>query len=308
VTLLPFNGRAVFSANNPSKGGAVSLRLEMLQAAQRAPGILDKAREPVAAFLEAQFHEDGGARDRAGNSDLYYTVFLLESLLALDRVPPVDRVQPYLERFGDGEGLDLVHLTCLARCWAALPDTDPGPDTVRRLRERIESHRCADGGFGTVYHGFLALGALQDLGGEPADTTGLEQSITALLLEDGAFASRQGVPAGTTPTTAAAITVLCQLGAPVPLASTQWLLARAGPEGGFRAAEGAPIPDLLSTSTALHALACAGISFAHLKESTLDLIDSLWTGRAFCGTWADDTEDCEYTFHALLSLGHLSLA
>jgi len=270
----------------------------MLQAAGLAPGILDKASESVVAFLEAQFHEDGGARDRAGNSDLYYTVFLLESLLALGREPPVDRVRPYLERFGDGEGLDLVHLTCLARCWTALPGITPEPDTVRRLRERIESHRFADGGFGptpgapdsTVYHGFLALGALQDLGGEPADTRGLEQSINALLLEDGAFASRQGVPAGTTPTTAAAVTVLHQLGAPAPPASTQWLLARAGPEGGFRATEGAPIPDLLSTSTALHALACSGISFAHLKESTLDFIDSLWTGRAFCGTWADDTE------------------
>ena len=294
----------------------MSLRLEMLQAAQRAPGILEKAREPVVTFLEEQFHEDGGARDRAGNSDLYYTVFLLESLLALGREPAVDRVRPYLESFGDSEGLDLVHLTCLARCWAALPGVNPGPDTVRHLMERIDSHRCADGGFGptpgapggTVYHGFLALGALQDLGGKPADPEALERSITTLLLEDGAFASRQGVPAGTTPTTAAAVTVLRQLRAPAPPASTAWLLARAGPEGGFRAAEGAPIPDLLSTATALHALAGSGISIAHLKESSLDFLDSLWTGRAFCGTWADDTEDCEYTFHALLSLGHLSLA
>ncbi len=288
----------------------------MLQAARRAPGILEKAREPVVAFLEEQFNEDGGARDRAGNSDLYYTVFLLESLLALGREPPVDRVRPYLESFGDGEGLDLVHLTCLARCWAALPGTLPGPDTVRHLMERIDSHRCADGGFGptpgapsgTVYHGFLALGALQDLGGKPADTEGLGRSITSLLLEDGAFASRQGVPAGTTPTTAAAVTVLRQLRAPVPPASPEWLLARAGPEGGFRAADGAPIPDLLSTATALHALVGSGISIAHLKESSLDFLDTLWTGRGFCGTWADDTEDCEYTYHALLSLGHLSLA
>jgi len=35
---------------------------------------------------------------------------------------------------------------------------------------------------------------------------------------------------------------------------------------------------------------------------------SLWTSRgAFYGNWADDVADCEYTYYALLALGHLSL-
>jgi hypothetical protein len=44
-----------------------------------------------------------------------------------------------------------------------------------------------------------------------------------------------------------------------------------------------------------------------IKESCLDFIDTLWTGKAFCGSWADDVEDAEYTYYALLALGHLSL-
>jgi hypothetical protein len=95
---------------------------------------------------------------------------------------------------------------------------------------------------------------------------------------------------------------------PVPTDTVQWLLARAHPEGGFCASEAAPMPDLLSTATALHALSGQKVSVAHLKEQTLDFLDTLWTGKAFCGTWADDEPDCEYTYYGLLAMGHLSLA
>ena len=61
-------------------------------------------------------------------------------------------------------------------------------------------------------------------------------------------------------------------------------------------------------STALHALAGQHVSVAHLKDKTLDFLDTLWTGTAFCGNWADDEPDCEYTYYALLAMGHLSLA
>ena len=88
----------------------------MLQVARLAPNLLQEAAEPVAQYLRGQFNDDGGARDRAGNSDLYYTVFALEGLIALRQELPVDRVRPYLERFGHGKGLDFVHLCCLARC------------------------------------------------------------------------------------------------------------------------------------------------------------------------------------------------
>ena len=53
---------------------------------------------------------------------------------------------------------------------------------------------------------------------------------------------------------------------PVNQSAGDWLLARCHPEGGFLAAPGAPIPDLLSTATALHALAGLQVSFARVKE------------------------------------------
>jgi hypothetical protein len=40
----------------------------------------------------------------------------------------------------------------------------------------------------------------------------------------------------------------------------------------------------------------------------VDFVDTLWNGKGFCGSWADDTVDSEYTYYALLALGHLSLS
>ncbi|MBI4606720.1 MAG: hypothetical protein HY721_32555 [Planctomycetes bacterium] len=288
----------------------------MLQVARLAPSLLSDAAERVAEFLRSQFNEDGGVRDRAGESDLYYTVFGLEGHIALRREVPVEKVRRYLERFGDGEGLDLVHLTCLARSWAALPRGSLEAGIAGRIAARIEAFRAGDGGYcaapgqagGTVYHAFLALGALQDLGAAVADPGALAQAVASLQLADGGFANSRGQPEGAATTTAAAVTLLRCLSHPIPEGADRWLLERAHPKGGFTATRGAPIPDLLSTATALHGLAGMKAPLGRIREATLDFLDTLWTGKAFCGSWSDDEPDCEYTYYALLSLGHLSLA
>ncbi len=67
------------------------------------------------------------------------------------------------------------------------------------------------------------------------------------------------------------------------------------------------MPDLLSTATALHALGSAGASLDRVREPCIEFIDSLWSPRGgFRGHALEDTLDSEYTFYALLALGHLS--
>ncbi len=286
----------------------------MLQVARLAPNELREASDRVVDYLHGQFNEDGGCKDRSGASDLYYTVFGLAGLAALRAEPPTQPTRSYLESFAAGDDLDVVHLCCLARCWASLAPKEP-PALRDAMLANLERFRSRDGGYGaepdaehgTVYHCFLALGARQDLGAEALSADGLIDCVDRLSTDDGAFANEAGLPLGTTPATAAAVTLLRNLGAPVPAPSGAWLLRQATPEGGFLAMPRAPMPDLLSTATALHALAGLEIPFEEIKTSCLDFVDTLWTGQAFCGNWSDDCPDAEYTYYALLALGHLSL-
>jgi prenyltransferase beta subunit len=125
---------------------------------------------------------------------------------------------------------------------------------------------------------------------------------------DGAYSNQPGASRGLTTSTAAAVLLLRHLGETPGANLADWLLARAHPQGGFYALPDAPVPDLLSTACALHALAAMQTPLESLREPCLDFVDSLWTNRGgFYGSWADDTIDCEYTYYALLSLGHLSL-
>ena len=71
----------------------------MLQVARLAPKQLGESRDLVAGFFRSSLNPDGGFRNRTGESDLYYTVFGLEGLIALQEPVPTDRVTPYLRRF-----------------------------------------------------------------------------------------------------------------------------------------------------------------------------------------------------------------
>jgi len=284
----------------------------MLQVARLAPQQLADAATAVEAFLRGQFHDDGGGRDRAGASDLYYTVFALDGLLALQAEPPRSATEQYLTGFGDGDGLDFVHLACLARCWASL---GAPPSNAASIARHIERFRCGDGGYssaegadgGNVYHSFMAVAAYQDLGVSAVHGADLVDCIARQRAADGGYSNAAGHAEGVTTVTAAAVTLLHQLQQPIPRDAGSWLLAQAHRDGGFVATPRTPMPDLLSTATALHALAAAKVDFSALREPCLEFIDSLWTGRAFCGHWADDAQDSEYTYYALLALGHLSL-
>lgn len=300
----------------------MSLRLEMLQVARLAPKILGESTDLVRPFLLAQQNSDGGFKDRTGRSDLYYTVFGLDALLALPAQPDLGALKRYLDSFGAGEGLDFVHLCCLARCWAALANLETGALSLAEplraeLMRRIEAFRSLDGGYspvagnktGTAYGCFLGLGAHLDLRVELPQPLAMVQSLKFLETSDGAWANERGVKMGATNSTAAAVTVLRNLQAPINTALvSEWLLSRCHPEGGFLAVPQAPIPDLLSTATALHALSGLQVSMESIREPCLDFVDTLWTNEgAFHGNWTDDHLDCEYAFYGLLALGHLSL-
>jgi prenyltransferase beta subunit len=288
----------------------------MLQVARLAPQQLGESRDLVARFLQSCLAPDGGFQNRSGESDLYYTVFGLEALVALQEPLPIEAVAAYLRKFGDGEGLDLIHLASLARCWASV-SRDLACVPRRKILARLEEFRAGDGGFaqapdadrGNVYASFVAFGAYEDLREPLPEPDLLRDSLRALRARDGGYTNRPDDAHGITTVTAAAVLLLRALGGPIDPHLGMWLLDRCHAGGGFVATPATPAPDLLSTATALHALAALHIPLAGVCEPCLDFVDSLWTNRGgFFGSWADEALDCEYTYYGLLSLGHLTVA
>ncbi len=287
----------------------------MLQIARLSPKQLGDSAALVEGFLRSQLHPNGGFINRSGDSDIYYTVFGLEGLIALGAAIP-EKTASYLREFGNGAGLDLIHLCCLIRCWASVCGVAAIPLDYEAVTKRLESFRIRGGGYNTqldtdeatAYGSFMVAAAYQDLRLEIPDAEGLVRSLKRLRAEDGGYSNQPEQDMGLTPSTAAAATLLRQLGEEIPADVAPWLLARCRDEGGFFAGPFAPIPDLLSTATALHALSGLKASIEAIKEPCLDFVDSLWTNTgAFYGNWMDDAADCEYTYYGLLALGHLSL-
>jgi hypothetical protein len=296
----------------------MSFRLEMLQVARLAPDLLGDATALVEAFLRGRMTAEGAFADRDGKPDLYYTVFGMEGLLALRVEPEWSKLATWLTTFGSGAGLDFVHLCCLARCWNAVPAAAGTlAESVRTgLLENLSAWRSADGGFNqrkgaercTAYGSLLGWAAHYDLKVELPDAVKLTDCLSALRTPDGGYANEPGIPVGTTPAVAAVVALHRHLRRTPDAAAGQWLLAQIHPEGGFKAMPAAPMPDLLSTAVALHALDGMQVSFAPHKDALLDFVDTLWSAEGgFHGHWADDALDVEYTYYGLLALGHLAL-
>ena len=296
----------------------MSFRLEMLQVARLAPQLLGDSAELVRGFVRSQALDCGAWRDRDGRPDLYYTVFGMEALLALHTEPEWPRLAQWLATFGHGEGLDFVHLCCLARCWSAVPAevAEMSGECRTSLLEKLTAFQSPDGGYNqrraaprcTAYACLLAWAAHYDLRAPLPSAEALTHCLQGLTIPSGGYANEPGLPHGTIPATAAAIALHRHLRRTPAAETGAWLLAQQHPGGGFLAAPGAPVPDLLSTAVALHALDGMQVSFAPYKDSLLDFVDTLWCAEGgFHGNWTDDTLDVEYTYYGLLALGHLAL-
>jgi hypothetical protein len=287
----------------------------MLAVARRAAPALGADRAAKSAdFLLSLADPAGGFRGPGGGVDLYYTLFAADSLRALGHgLPPV--LRDYLLGHAAGDGLDLIHQACLARAWTRLPAPPPTP-YVANLRANLAAFASADGGFhtargarqGSIYGCFLALGALQDTGGAVADPARFLACVRALARPDGAYVSEPGMELATTNATVGGILLLRAFGEPVPRVTLDWLAAQADEaEGGFRAGSLVPMPDLVSTATALFALRAAGAPLDRLHEPCRRFVEGLWAeDGGFRAFWTDDAPDSEHTFYGLLSLGCLA--
>ncbi|MBU6300031.1 MAG: hypothetical protein KGS60_00635 [Verrucomicrobia bacterium] len=294
----------------------MSLRLEMLQVARLAPGVLGEAASLVEGFVRRCQMPDGGFRGREARSDLYYTSFAIDALTALRVEWLEEPLRDYLRGFGDGDGLDFIHLCCLSRLWSAMREDRLDEASCTRLLGAIEAYRTPDGGYearrgsntGSAYGCLIGYAAYADHARVPPQWERLRECLETLRVPGGGWSNDPSLRIASGPATAAAVSLGRNLRMPLGPEIPAWLMQCFHAGGGFRAIPDAPMPDLLSTAVILHALDGMQVPLQGIREASLDFVDSLWTNEGgFHGSWADDTVDVEYTYYGLLALGHLAL-
>jgi hypothetical protein len=303
----------------------INSSLAIQKAIHLAPEILrPSACEQIRHFLRSQFGADGAFLDRFARPDLYYTSFGLACAEALGLELPRQAVAAYLNSVAV-DSLDLIHLHCYLRSVLTLRKMRlpkplaslPAPGFLRRVKEveLVESFRHAGGyridraGASSPYASFLAVTALLSCGAPIADRDSLLANLANFRTPDGGWSNLADALQGTLNAGTAAMVVLADCGDPIDERATAWLWQQFDPKiGGFYGAPGAPLPDLLSTASALTALHLAGVSWPEqMKHSCQDFVLDHWhDDSGFMGNVADPVSDCEYTFYALLALGLLA--
>jgi len=285
---------------------------EMIRTAALANLLLHaEGAAAIGTFLESQRNPDGGFRGRAPGSDLYYTVFGLSSLAALNHPLPATSAAPFLAA-ADRSDLDFVHLASAARCHMLQSAPAASPLLALPFLHRLEAFRTGDGGYhhrvahaatGTIYGAFLACLAYQEAGAPLPRQAMLLAGLETRRTADGGYANTAGVAYSTATATSAAILLQHWLDGSTDPAALAALQGCAHPAGGFLAFAGAPGPDLLSTATSLYALRIAGRQPASTAPHEA-FIESLWDENGgFRGHHDDRYSDVEYTFYALMALG-----
>lgn len=249
--------------------------------------------------------------NKGGEPDIYYTSFgwALAYLLGL----PLDReaMGRYLESL-DRASMDLVHYAAYTRCesirrflnvpeWLAgrlpLVGNLMSPKPVPSFAVSDYPNQDPD----SPYSRFILLGCLEDSGRE-MDSEALN-GFSAYRVAGGGFSNRRGDAVASVNATAAALMVVGQADGYRENDDLDYLLHAQEASGGFRADAEAPVPDLLSTATALFVLRSYGVS---PLVSPRDFIEAHWLDNGgFGATLWDGEGDVEYLFYGLLALGSL---
>ncbi len=287
----------------------MTIHRRMIETIKTALGSMPSSDE-VVSFTRSMQNADGGFRGRSSQSDLYYTMFASEILLAFGENDFTAKLETYLQNntlpFGD-----IINLASIVRLFV---DFMPrlARDRKHDILNNLEDFHCPDHGYSVypgaesanIYGTFLALTVYQDLGTEMPEKQKLLDFIQTLRLADGSYVNHKKMPLGSAPATAAALLITHSLTGEILYDSADWLKSTFAPAGGCKAAPLSPQTDLLSTGVSLFALQ-TGADINELTDANVDYINSLREAGGFYSDANKTQADVEYTYYGLLGLGSL---
>lgn len=270
-------------------------------------GIDSSAAERPASVVLRFRDAAGGFRGRRGGADVYYTTFAVRSLHALERLD--DNTRASVARYAAAQTpasiIDSVNLLELGLLLdRLLPKQE-------ELLASVELFRAPDGGYsktrgakaGSTYHSFLAALAYNLFALPQPARDELRSFVKSRRRPDGGFCEDAIAARGSTNATAAGVALLMLLedgDEAVFRHAAGFLLKMQHASGGWLAVQNAPVPDLLSTYTALVSLTSLGALPPQVLESAAAFAATCEKpeGGFGAGPW-DDCADVEYTYYGL---------
>ena len=245
-------------------------------------------------FVSSLQNADGGFSDRAGHSDLYYSLFAHFVLKGIRRTDHQKKLKCFVAERGKSKGNQLVDFCCLA-----ILNKELKGNYFRGLKYLFSALKCSvvkSYGGSDVYPYFLLLLTLDVHG----FNNRLARYFARRFYRDEAVL--QGLPC---PALAAQIVFQNQLGRDVR-GDCKLLTSYFDGQSGFKVFPDAVAADLLSTSVALFALKTCNFDSALFAPVCLQFIDNNFREGAFLSGDGDENRDSEYTFYGLLALGALA--
>ena len=259
------------------------------------------SKEQVSNWIISKQTSVGGFPDRAGNCDLYYTLFgfFLAEALEVDSVFP--SLRDYIGKTATEKNHRGIDLFCMAILHASL---FPGHMGNKRLTDAIRKISGDKELLQNGYAQFLVILSLLSL----HDYRGVIRLMKVLDVS--------GPGAGKPCTVVAAQQVVAYFrsGGKYKIAgNVRDAATSTGPfspfyreSGGFAALKETREPDLLSTAAALFALRSMKSDLRLIRPGCLEFINCLYHDGGFSAVKADTETDVEYTFYGLLALGAMN--
>jgi hypothetical protein len=297
----------------------IPLYRQMVSLLRNALDVLDEqGQTEVFQFLKSQQNTDGGFKDRGGRSDLYYSLFgmlLLRAMQTGDRRPETEIVLELVERSSQPgtRNLELetklkhfiLHQSAIKvpgfieQCCLALLQKDlrisrfSRTKTLLKLTRSFWKERYSINLSYRSFVLFLTMDAVLPF-------RGLLQRFSGKML------SRVEVNEHSPCSEIAAKVFLLKMLGKDSSDEQQLLMSFASESGGFRSFQHLEQADMLSTAVALFALKNADCDIRLLTPGCLDFIQQNFVDGAFLSGDGDQTTDLEYTFYGLLTLGTLA--
>jgi len=281
------------------------------------PGMLrekPQRRDELRACFLAALDQNGGFRGRKGSGDLYYSAFALRGLFLLGMLNDEKLIAgvtgflaEQLQR-NDLSPAEILSWTFCASLVNTVQEKEWVPEQIAALLGRWERFRCADGCFAaseksvhsSTYTTFLTA-IFYELLGEAEWAIPVEP-ILERRRTDGGFVELSPLRYSGTNPTAAAVGLLTLLEVPLPekQKTVEFLCRCQQPSGGFQAHARIPLPDLLSSFSALMALhdldAAGQVNRSALRNYATSLRSP---DGGFFGLAGDQQSDVEYTFYGM---------